>query len=290
MKNAKKILGLLGRNVHYSYSPLIHNTASEILHLPFYYTVFNIESPNQVPAALAGAKALGIAGFNVTIPYKQTVLQCLDTLSPEASKTGAVNTIVNRNGKLEGYNTDITGVSAPLEPYTGRIAGHPAGIFGNGGAALAAIEALSLNYNPSSIRLFVRNLDKGELLVNWRKSDNNSPKLELFSMQDHCAMKECRLLINATPIGTKGFTGENDQLLPGPDTTVLHDEQVVFDMVYNPMQTVLLTMAETAGAAVIPGIEMLLAQAAESFRIWTGQAMPLQEVRTKLLEEICRRA
>jgi len=99
MYSAKKILGLIGRNVGYSYSPYIHNT--------YYYTIFNISSHDLVPSALEGAKALGIAGFNVTIPYKKTVVACMDKLSPEAEAIGAVNTIVNDNGTLIGYNTDI---------------------------------------------------------------------------------------------------------------------------------------------------------------------------------------
>lgn len=280
MHTVKKILGLIGRKVDYSWSPLIHNTAADLLDLPFCYTIFNIGRHEEIPAALQGAKALGIAGFNVTIPYKQTVLASLDQLSPEAESVGAVNTIVLKEGRLEGYNTDIAGVARPLAVHADRISGKPAGIFGNGGAAMAAIEALSRNFSPSSIRLFVRDLHKGEQLAESLQNPRSRSLMEVFSMQDHEAIQNCRLLINATPVGT---TGSGSAHLLSPESALLHNDQIIFDMVYNPLQTPLLAMAARAGATTIPGIEMLLAQAAQSFFIWTGRTMPVDTIRQNLL-------
>jgi len=113
MSGVMKIYGLIGRAVNYSYSPLIHNTAFEQLELPCRYTIFNIAEETLVADALKGARALGIAGFSVTIPYKTTVVPLMDSLSEEAQSIQAVNTIVNHEGTLFGHNTDIAGFAAP---------------------------------------------------------------------------------------------------------------------------------------------------------------------------------
>ncbi len=160
MKRATKILGLIGRAVDYSYSPLIHNRACSLLGLDYHYTIFNIAEPCMIGDALRGAKALGIAGFNVTIPYKKTVVPFLDALSEEAASIRAVNTIVNEGGKLIGHNTDIAGFAAPLLPYRESITDKNLSIFGGGGAALAAIEALNRFFSPKEILLFVRDKKK----------------------------------------------------------------------------------------------------------------------------------
>jgi len=286
MKAPANILGLLGRNVGYSYSPLIHNKAVELLGLPYCYTIFNIADHSLIPAALEGARALGIAGFNVTIPYKQTVLGAMDELSPQAEATGAVNTIRNNNGKLYGYNTDIAGVSRPLLPYLDRITGKRVGIFGSGGAARAAVVALRDTFSPSAITLFVRNPEKAASFISDLGTPNGTAPLNAAPMTDLKGIQECTLLINATPIGTKGSPGEGALVIPAEAPGILHDGQIVFDMVYNPLETPLLQLAATQGAAIVPGIEMLLAQAAESFSIWTGRTMPTDEVRKTLLEEL----
>ncbi|MCW8798058.1 MAG: shikimate dehydrogenase [Prosthecochloris sp.] len=286
MCSITSILGLIGRNVNYSYSPFIHNTAAEMLRLPFYYTIFNIADARQIPDALNGMRALGIAGLNVTIPYKQVVTEYVDTLSAEAQAVGAVNTIVNNNGRLSGCNTDIAGVSHPLKPYKERLHQSPAGIFGNGGAALAAVEALRRDYHPSAIRLFVRDPDKGLALAEQVHAKHPEAPIEIFKIDAYDAIRDCHLLINATPIGTKGVqTAGNSALLP-QEQKLLHDGQIIFDMVYNPLRTPFVNMAAEAGAVVIPGVEMLIAQAAESFCLWTGETMPVDSIREKLLKKL----
>ena len=284
MYSAKKILGLIGRNVGYSYSPFIHNTAAKILQLPYYYTIFDIPSPDLVPPALEGAKALGITGLNVTIPYKQDVVACLDRLSPEAESVGAVNTIANKEGLLTGYNTDIAGIVIPLEPHRALIEGRPAGILGNGGAAMAAVEALKSTFKPSAIHLFTRNREKGEALCRHFQRKALSVHLSVRSFDDYESLGCCSLLINATPIGTKGRTSATGNRVIPRGTGAIHSNQVVFDMVYNPMETPLLQMAGEVGAVTIRGIDMLIGQASESFEIWTGKTMPLEPVKEMLLK------
>ncbi len=278
MKRATKILGLIGRAVDYSYSPLIHNRACGLLGLEYHYTIFNISDPSLIGDALRGAKALGIAGFNVTIPYKKTVVPFLDALSEEAASILAVNTIVNDGGKLIGHNTDIAGFAAPLLPYRESITGTTLSIFGGGGAALAAIEAFNRFFAPKEILIFVRDPEKTRSLLEKSAHDN----LTILHSGDPAKMRECRVMVNATPIGTRG---SNTSFLPF-ERELLHSGQIVYDMVYNPLETPLLQAAKQAGATTISGIEMLIGQAERSFTLWTGMQMPTMAVRESLLQEI----
>jgi len=285
MTKAIKILGLIGRAVDYSYSPLIHNRACEMLGIPFYYTVFNIADPVLIPDALRGAKALGIAGFNVTIPYKKTVVPFLDELSLEANSIQAVNTIVNEQGKLIGHNTDISGFAAPLIPYKESITGKSVAIFGGGGAALAAIEAFRRLFTPKEILLFVRDPKKARLLLDEISYEGTVP-LSIVSSNEPERVRVCRVIVNATPIGTRGGDHAGLKSIIPLERELIHHDQIVYDMVYNPLETPLLQAADRAGATSISGIEMLIGQAERSFTLWTGMQMPVSAVRTALLNEI----
>ncbi|TLU58583.1 MAG: shikimate dehydrogenase [Chlorobium sp.] len=289
MTKAIKILGLLGRAVDYSYSPLIHNTACKLLSLPYYYTVFNIAESNLLADAFRGAKALGIAGFNVTIPYKKEVVPFLDELSREAAAIQAVNTIVNNNGKLTGHNTDIAGFAAPLLPYRESIKGRTVALFGAGGAALAAIEAFSEFFDPKEILLFVRDPKKAETLLEKSGYEQKLP-ITIMRSDDPEKTRECQLIVNATPIGTRGRdNGAGNTIIP-PELALLHRDQIVYDMVYNPLDTPLLQAARLAGATTISGIEMLIGQAERSFFLWTGMKMPVTAVKQAVMQEIEQQA
>ncbi len=281
MIQATKILALLGRTVDYSYSPLIHNSAFRMLGLPFHYTVFNIPSPELVGDALRGAKALGIAGFSVTIPYKKTVLPFLDELSEEAASIRAVNTIDNKDGQLIGHNTDIAGFASPLLPYRESITGKTVAIFGAGGASLAAIKAFNSFFTPKEILLFVRDTQKAHSQLEESGYDNSHP-LTILPQESPETIRECRVIVNATPIGTRGNSGSVIPL----DRQLLNPGQIVYDMVYNPLDTPLLQAAKLAGATTISGIEMLIGQAERAFTLWTGLPMPVSAVREALLQEI----
>ncbi|MEI8186541.1 MAG: shikimate dehydrogenase [Chlorobiaceae bacterium] len=285
MTKAKKILGLIGRAVDYSYSPLIHNIACEVLGIPYYYTVFNIAEPDLIRDALCGAKALGIAGFNVTIPYKKNVVPFLDDLSLEATSIMAVNTIVNDNGRLIGHNTDISGFASPLLLYKERITGSSVGIFGGGGAALAAIEAFKRFFIPKEILLFVRDPKKARDILDEINFDSATP-VTIVKQDELERIRECCVIVNATPIGTKGRDKDGITSIIPLDQELINHEQIVYDMVYNPLDTPLLQAARRAGAITISGIEMLIGQAERSFTLWTGKQMPVTAVRTALLHEI----
>jgi shikimate dehydrogenase len=283
MTKATKIFALLGRAVDYSYSPLIHNCAFRELGLPCHYTVFNIAEPDLVQDALRGAKALGIAGFNVTIPYKKTVVPFLDELSEGAASIQAVNTIVNENGKLVGHNTDIEGFAAPLLPYQESIRGKSVAIFGSGGAALAAIEAFNRFFTPAEILLFVRDPEKARSLLKKSDDEHNAP-VTIIPQKSPEKIRACRVIVNSTPVGTRGDKGDHS-IIP-LDRELLHSDQIFYDMVYNPINTPLLQAAQIAGATTISGIEMLIGQAERSFTLWTNMKMPIDTVRASLLQEI----
>lgn len=291
MNASKQILGLIGRNVGYSWSPLIHNTACDLLGLPYFYTIFNISGTELLGDALRGARALGMAGFNVTIPYKKDVVPLLDELTEEAAAIGAVNTIVNAGGRLAGHNTDIEGFATPLLPFLGRIENTPVCIFGSGGASLAAIEAFRRFFRPSVIYLFVRDVVKAAfMLENYAHKERiaiclqNDLQTGKNRTREH--LGSCSVIVNATPIGTMGRSGDNTNCIIPPGVNLLHCGQIVYDMVYNPVRTPLLVAAAAAGAETVSGIEMLIGQAARSFSLWTGVPMPVDEVRNELLRHI----
>jgi len=285
-----QVYGLIGKHVDYSWSPLIHNTGFQALGLPCVYTIFNIPSPELVGDALRGSRALGLAGFNVTIPFKKTVVPFLDELSSDALAIGAVNTIVNDNGRLTGHNTDIAGFAAPLLPFAESIRNKPVCIFGNGGAALAAAEAFRLHFSPSSVIFVVRDIQNAEaMLEEYAYRDMATICSGRVIDQPSCSklIRECRVIVNATPVGTAGRSEHGHNILP-TGHGLLHDGQIVYDMVYNPFETPLLADARAAGAVTIPGIDMLIAQAARSFSIWTGRELPADLVRNTVMLKITR--
>ncbi|ACF14067.1 shikimate 5-dehydrogenase [Chloroherpeton thalassium ATCC 35110] len=288
----KKILGILGHKIDYSLSPLIHNTAAEHLGLDYYYTIFNIHSAESIPAAIEGMRALGIAGFNVTIPYKERVVKYLDQLAPSASVVQAVNTIVNQDGLLIGYNTDVEGFAEPLLPFQAQLKHQSVAIFGNGGAARATVEALKNLFEPSSIHLIVRNMRKGEELKQDLVRRSMYLKISVHETDEPATLellKTCRLIVNATPIGTVYANAEpgtkSEPLLPG-SSYIWNDQHIAYDLVYSPPMTAFLEDAKNHGATVISGIDMLIGQAARAFQLWTGKDMPLDIVKAAVMKKI----
>ncbi|NTW69173.1 MAG: shikimate dehydrogenase [Chlorobiaceae bacterium] len=284
MTKTGNILGLIGRAVDYSYSPLIHNTACRLLDLPYDYKIFNIADADQLETLLINAENQGIAGFNVTIPYKRTVVPFLDELSAEASAIGAVNTIVIRDGKMSGYNSDIEGFATPLKPYAELIKGKPVAVFGNGGAALAAIEAFRLFFAPDEIIVYARNPEKANEMLEEYTHKEIVTLCPQNLIDDR--FRNCAVVVNATPIGTKGRNNDQAESIVPLDHDLIHKRQIIYDMVYNPLDTPLLLEAKRQGATTISGIEMLIGQAAISFALWTGESMPVDAVKAVIMEEI----
>jgi shikimate dehydrogenase len=232
-----KLIGILGYPVGHSLSPNIHNAAFAALGLDFVYLKF--PAPG-VEDFFENARAIGIAGFSVTLPHKMAVLPFLDEITPEAREVGAVNTVAARDGKWIGDNTDVHGVRAALASAGFDPADKSVVILGAGGAAKAAVTAVK-----------------------------SAKKVTVLSRREvaGAAGCECDLLINATPVG----------MFPAVDASPVTGRipaSVVLDMVYNPPITRLLRSAQDQGKTVIQGTTMFLAQAARQFEIWTGQRAP----------------
>ncbi len=290
MLYTKKVLGLIGYQIGYSLSPLMHNVAAESLGLPYIYTLFEIHPPENLGAALEGAKILGLAGLNVTIPYKERVVACLDALSAEAAEIQAVNTVLNQEGQLIGYNTDIYGFAEPLLPFKSNVDGNEVVVFGAGGAARAVVQALRQYFKPAHIHLVARDESKAEVLKETfkRRSKSLNISTHLFDDEDlESLLARARLIVNATPIGTEAVStvSKPANLFP-VEWKVWSPDTIAYDLVYRPMLTPFLQAAQQAGAKIISGFEMLIAQGAKSFEIWTGKAMPRHTVRESLLQAL----
>jgi shikimate dehydrogenase len=264
------VTGIIGHPVRHSLSPVMHNAAFAALGLDWIYVPFPVH-PDSLPAAVAGLAALGVAGFNVTIPHKVAILPLLDRVSPEAELVGAVNVVALQEGVLVGYNTDGLGLLEALKREFGfSPAGRNVLVLGAGGAARGAVAALG-SAGAARICLANRTLASARELVAGLAP--RLPDLELGAetlelLGDPSRMSSFDLIVNTTSVGMAGdcFAGLNlAGLKPG---------LCVYDMVYAPPLTPLLARARELGIPAANGIGMLVAQGEAAFKVWTGQAPP----------------
>jgi shikimate dehydrogenase len=231
--------------------------------------------------ALKGINALGIKGFNVTIPHKENILEFMNNVSEEASIIGAVNTVVNDHGKLSGYNTDVNGILETLFPYKKKISGEEVSVVGAGGASRAVIYSLIRHFKPKKIHLINRTEQRADSLKNYFRDKMKYSAFrttELFPPEIVDVFRDSKLIVNATSVGM--FPDSDDTITNLKDSFVRG--QVIFDLVYNPTQTKLLKMASAEGATTLNGLKMLVYQAAKSFELWTNEKMPVEEVHKSL--------
>ena len=271
-----QIVGLFGHPIKHTYSPFIHNIAFEINKLDYVYIPFDIP-PANLKNAVKGILALGIKGFNLTIPHKEKIMEFMSNISEEASIVGSVNTVVNEMGKLNGYNTDVTGILETLNPYKKSISGEMVSVVGSGGAARAVVYALIRHFKPKKIFLINRTEQRAETLINYFKAkmkfDGFSIK-ELYPPALVNIFKDSKLIVNSTSVG---MYPEIDDAVTTLDDSFTKD-QIVFDLVYNPLKTKLLQIAEKKGATILDGLNMLVYQAAGAFKLWTGEEMPIDKL------------
>lgn len=286
MKNAllthTELLGLIGHPIKHTFSPMMHNVASQLLELDYLYLPFDISNAD-LKEGIPGLKALGFKGFNVTVPHKESIFPFLDSVSEEAVVIGAVNCVVNDAGKLHGYNTDAFGVQSALDPFKEVITGNPVMIYGAGGASRAAVYALIRHYRPSVIYIVNRTLQRAEQMALHFKQQMHFDEIEVREnapFDTDALMKSCKLIINTTSMGMTPLTSD----APVSSSDGFTENQIVFDMVYNPVKTQFLKLAEEKGAVTIEGIKMLVAQGAKSFELWTGKQMPVAEIYDTLLK------
>ncbi len=272
------LLGVLGDPIGHSLSPAIHNAAFAALDLDLAYVPLPVKA-GELGAALEGLRAFGFRGASVTIPHKVAVLAHLDRLDDDVRFAGAANTIVVEAGELCGYNTDVEGVRAPLVAACGdSLRGEPGLLLGAGGAARAAALALA----RLGVQLTVVNRTSAEAERLAALVAAAVPGAECrwlpFSALTANLLASQRLLFNATSLGMAG--GDK---LPALIADTIGREQVVFDSVYRlDGVTSLIGAARMHGAIGISGLEMLLAQGAAAFALWTGRCAPLAAMRAAL--------
>jgi len=274
------ICGLIGDPVAHSLSPVMHNAAFAGLGLDYIYLPLRVEK-EDLAKAIDGIRAFNIRGVNVTIPHKVAVIPLLDELEPLAQRIGAVNTIANDNGRLKGYNTDATGFLKALMQNGVKPQRKKAVILGAGGAARAI--AFTLAENNAGLTILNRRQE-----FNWavELAGSLSPfstagvkALELNDENLKVAISEADILINATSVGMSPDVDHT----PVP-ANLLKSELVVFDVVYNPVKTRLLSNAELADAKTISGVDMLVWQGALAFELWTGAEAPINIMKAKVTE------
>lgn len=274
-----KVIGIFGYPVEHSFSPAMHNAAFAQLGLDYVYVPFPVE-PELLGKAVDGIRALGLTGVNVTIPHKSAVMEFLDELSSEARLIGAVNTIVNREGFLTGYNTDAAGFVRSLQEDAGVTPdGSRLLVLGAGGAARAVSVQLALagaaeicfsSPYPQEIK-GLREVITGNTGTSVREA-----RWERQEIAE--ALQNANLVINATPLGMHPDTGE----MPPVEIEAIPAGTVVCDLIYNPSETMLLQEARKRGLSTLNGMGMLLYQGAIAFRLWTGSEPPLSIMRQTL--------
>ncbi len=268
---ATRIYGVFGKPVTGSKSPLMLNTAFREAEVDAVYLPLETDSPNDLFAAMHG---LPLAGASVTMPLKEAILEHLDELDPLAKKIGAANTLVRRqDGTVAGYNTDAAGILEPLSLQT-ELKDDAVLILGAGGAARAAIFALQ--GKVAHLAVVNRNHERAEQLA--KAAGVQAIRLEDLASDGGLPFN---VIINATPFGML-----NQPLLKMPIPAEAFHCDTFFELVYNPIETPLLKLAQSRGSNVIPGYEMFLAQGIAQFHLWTGKAAPVQAIRLVVLHDL----
>lgn len=254
------LYGVAGNPIGHSLSPAVHNAAFREMGINAVYLAFE---SLDIEGCIRGMRALSIKGMSITIPYKSKVIPLLDDLDRIAEDIGAVNTILNSNGRLTGYNTDAMGALIALREKV-DIEGKVCGIIGAGGAAMAI--GYILKMNGAEIVIANRSEKRGQELAGKLRCGY----IKLNEVKD----LDAGILINTTPLGMYPETG----ICPVPEQAV-KEGMAVMDIIYNPLETRLLSLAKEKGCVIIDGLSMFINQAAEQFRLWTGQDAPADIMR-----------
>ena len=252
--------GVLGFPLHHTLSPTMHNTAFKVTGVNAVYLAFETRN---IDGCLNGIKALDIKGMSVTLPHKSSMIPLLDEVDDLAKKIGAVNTIVNKGGHLVGYNTDAIGALRALEEKI-ELSGKTCLMIGAGGAARAI--GFILKENGVEVKVANRSYERGRALAHSLSCP--------FIHVDQLENIEADLLIHTTPVGMTPYNSHC--VIP---EHVLRKGMVVMDIIYNPIETRLLTMAKTKGCLTINGLGMFVHQGAEQFRLWTGMDPPISAMK-----------
>lgn len=280
ISGSTRLLSLIGTPVDHSKSPIMYNYSFQKAGLDYAYLAFDIPV-TKVADAINAIKTFNLRGSNVTMPCKSEVLKYMDDLSPAARMIGAVNTIINEDGKLTGHITDGLGFASNLRDSGVTVAGKKMTIIGAGGAA-TAIQVQSALDGAKEIAIFNIKDDfyqKAKQTVASIKQEVPNCIVRIYDLNDteklYAEIATSNILVNATLVGMHPYESET----PVKDATVFHKNLIVADVVYNPKKTKLMLDAEAAGCKTVGGLGMLLWQGAEAYKLFTGEDMPVEEVK-----------
>jgi shikimate dehydrogenase len=275
-----RICVLLGDPVEHSFSPLIHNAGFKALGANFVYVACLVK---DLEHAIKGIRALHIRGASITIPHKIKAVTYMDKLDDLAQKIGSINTIVNDAGTLTGYNSDGMGALKAFKERGIDLNGKSVVILGSGGVARAIAFSLLMTGKLNRLQVLGIVEDEMNLLVSDLKKTGGAEIHGTLLTEDilRNTLELSDILINCTPMGMYPKTKES----PVP-SSLLRPELAVFDVVYNPPQTALLSDAQKAGCMIISGLEMFINQAIVQFEIWTGEEAPVDAMRNVLVKQL----
>ena len=268
-----RLAAVVANPIKHSISPFIHNSAFEATNTNGVYLAWEVDAA-ELAETVANIRRYQMYGINLSMPYKEQVIPYLDQLSEEACLIGAVNTVVNREGTLIGYNTDGKGFFKSLPSF--KISKKRLVLLGAGGAAKAILAQAILD-GVSQISVFVRSSSMEKTRPYLEKIQNATGfRVDLFALEDvqnlQDSITQADLLVNATSVGMDGSSQ------PIPTSIVLPEKLLVADVIYQPFETPFLKWAKEQGNQSINGLGMLFYQAAEAFELWTGKEMPTDQI------------
>lgn len=275
-----EIYGVIGNPVAHSLSPFMHNAAFRFHRLDAVYIPFQVENLDEFIKKFVKRETreieLNFRGFSVTIPHKQAIIKHLNFIDETARKIGAVNTVKIEGDKLYGFNTDAQGFIEPLQNAYGDLKGARAAIFGGGGAARGGVYALKKA--GAKVTIFARNFEKAKNLAEEFEVEFN----ESLAADDERRFDDFDIVVNATPLGLKGaFEGETPAV-----AAQIENVKLVYDLIYNPLETEFIRQAQKANVPTLGGLSMLAAQGAEQFKIWTQLPAPVREMSAAALKRL----
>lgn len=281
VKPDRKLFGLIGHPLGHTYSPALHQFVLQRIEVEGCYHAFDTPAA-ELSAVIEGMRALGFAGFNVTVPHKQAVLKFLDERDPMVEEVGAVNTVRFRDGRLLGYNTDVVGFARALEQAGVEARGKVALVLGAGGAARAVVVAL-IRAGVARMVLHNRTVSRAEELAEHARTKLNFAAVEVSTTVADLPFPEFDLVINATSVGMCPHT----QARPLEFREAML-RTTVMDLVYNPIETAFLHEARAAGARTLDGLDMFIFQGLEALRLWLDREVdvPPSDVRKFLIQRL----